>query len=196
MNKNQHPQQTAEIYYNAPRKVDIGDVFYKIEAVDHQHFREPCIVCKGEKMLTVNDVTFKCPCCDDARETIRICGFAVRRYRVFKITDEVNNEEWKPSTVHRVKFDLYRKIGHGYQFASFSTSSFYSSDLCRWLNLSEEDEIRANNVNSYLFDDYQLAVAVARLLTAAEVQKLEEYNGIHGSSYAPVFTTENDKKSI
>lgn len=195
IHENNHPQQKAVVQYHAPREVNIGDVFYKIEAVDHQCFREPCLVCKGEKNLTVNGVTFKCPCCGDTRETIRICGFVVQRYRVFKITDEVGSEEWKPSTNHRVKFDLYRKVGHGYQFADRSASSFDSYDLRRWLNLSGGDEIRAGNVGSYIFDDYQLAVETARLLTAAEVQRLKEYNDTHGSSYAPVFTTENDKKS-
>lgn len=193
--ENNCPQQKAVVQYHAPREVNIGDVFYKIEAVDRQSFREPCLVCKGEKMLTVNGVTFRCPCCGDARETIRICGFVVRRYRVFKIIDEVGSEEWKPSANHLVNFGLYRKVGHGYQFADRSASSFNSYDLCRWLNLSEGDEICAGNVDKYIFDDYQLAVKAAGLLTAAEVQKLKDYNDTHGSSHAPVFKTENDKKS-
>lgn len=40
--------QTAAICYAAPRPVNIGDVFYMIDPVDFQVFREPCKVCVGK----------------------------------------------------------------------------------------------------------------------------------------------------
>jgi hypothetical protein len=193
--ENTHPLQQAVVLYHAPREVNLGDVFYKIEAVDFQYFREPCLVCKGEQKLTVNGHTFKCPCCGDARETLRACGFVVRRFRVYKITDEVGSDEWKASTTHRVRFDLYRKVGHGNQFADRSATSFYEHDLCVRLNPSEKDKIRAGNADGYFFDDYKLAENAAKILIDAEIKKVEEYNTLHGSSYVLRLTTENDKKS-
>ncbi|MCX4313857.1 MAG: hypothetical protein OSJ83_08415, partial [Clostridia bacterium] len=55
-------QQTATIRYAAPRPVNIGDVFYRVERGEAQHFREPCRVCGDKRKLTVNGVTFNCPC--------------------------------------------------------------------------------------------------------------------------------------
>lgn len=195
INESNCPMQEAVIQYHAPRRVNIGDVFYKIKAVDFQTFREPCLVCEDKKELTINGVTFRCPCCGRAEEVLRIQGYVVQRYRVFKITDEVGNSEWKADDHHRVKFSIYRKVGHGYQWAEHSESYFGDRDLERFLNVSEADRYSAHNVDQYLFDDYQLALKIAKGLTDAEIKKLDEYNAAHGSSCQPVFKTEHDKKS-
>lgn len=193
--ENTLPVQEATVRYHAPRAVNIGDIFYKIKAVDFQYFHEPCLVCGDKKELTVNGVTFKCPCCGSAQETIRIHGHVVQRFRVFKISDKVDNSEWKPDNHHTVEFGIYRKTGHGYQFADHSTSSFRSDTMENRLNVSETDDIRTHDLDSYIFDDYRLAVKIADELTAAEVRRLEEYNAVHGSNYKAKFEEEHDRKS-
>lgn len=192
--RSEHPLQTATVCYYGPREVNFGDVFYKIKAVDFQAFREPCVVCKGEKNLTINGVTFRCPCCDTSKEVLQINGFVVHRYRVFKITDKVSSDEWKPSKDHRIKFELYRKVGHGYQWASHSTATLDEDDLCKWLNVGVE-ELRPPLADKYIFDDYQLAVKAAKALTDKKLKELDDYNALHGSEYQAEFKTENDKKS-
>lgn len=188
-------QQNLTITYKSPREIKIGDVFYKLKRTDFQHFREPCRVCGDKRDLTINGVTFKCPCCGSAEEIIKICGYIVQRYRVYKIADEVRNDEWKPSHQHRIQFGIYRKMGHGYMCASHSESSFGEYDLEHFFNVSEADKISPYNAEQYLFDDYALAVKMAQILTDAQVQKLEEYNAVHGSNYKAVFTEEHDRKS-
>lgn len=54
-------QQTATINYAAPRPVNIGDVFYRVECGELQHFREPCRVCGDKRTLTINGITFAYP---------------------------------------------------------------------------------------------------------------------------------------
>lgn len=189
-----YPLQTATVAYNAPRQVNIGDVFYMIAAVDLQTFREPCIVCKGARKLTVNGVTFSCPCCDDSKEVISLRGYVVHRYRVFRISDEVNNSEWKAATNHAVRFGLYRKVGHGYQWESHSQKEMGKWDLCKYFNITEEN-VTSSLIDKYIYDDYALAVRAAKALTDQELQKLADYNVLHGTKHEAVFKTENDKKS-
>ncbi len=66
-------QQTATITYSAPRPVNIGDVFYRVECGELQHFREPCRVCGDKRELTVKGVTFRCPCCVPISAICVIC---------------------------------------------------------------------------------------------------------------------------
>ena len=186
--------QTSTITYRAPREVNIGDVFYKIKRADHQTFREPCLVCKGAKELTINGITFRCPCCDNTKEVLSISGFVVQRYRVFKISDEVSSSEWKPGSYHIVRFGIYRKVGHGYQWATHSKIEINEDDMNRWLNLSEDDAAKYNE-DRLIFDDYQLAVRAAKALTEKELKKLADYNALHGTNHKAKFETENDKKS-
>ena len=187
-------KQTATITYTAPREINIGDVFYKIKAADHHAFREPCLVCKGEKELTINGITFSYPYCGRSEEVLRIPGYVVQKLRVFKIEDEVNNSERKPGTNHRVRFGLYRKAGHGYQWADHSETTLGELDFERWLNFSKE-EANEYNADNLIFDDYRLAVLVAKYLTEKQLKKLDEYNALHGTSHEAKFITENDPKS-
>lgn len=191
---NEAPLQKATIYYNAPRKINIGDVFYKIKAVDFQHFREPCIVCNDKRELTINGVTFKCPCCGSTKETIRINNFVVQRFRVFKITDKVDSSTWKKSDRHTVSFALYRKNGRGTWFSDYETAKITEYDLLENLNVGVEN-LKPTCVEKYIFDDYLQAVNGAKELTDQQLQKLDAYNAIHGSEYKAEFKTENDKKS-
>ncbi len=68
MADNQTKQQTATVAYNAPRPVNIGDVFYMIAQGETKQFYEPCKVCNDTHSVTVNGVTFGCPCCNRGRK--------------------------------------------------------------------------------------------------------------------------------
>lgn len=92
-------QQTATINYAAPRPVNIGDVFYRVECGELQHFREPCRVCGDKRELTVKGVTFRCPCCDKEKTTISVAPYIVRRYRVNVIKEAALDYEWNLATV-------------------------------------------------------------------------------------------------
>lgn len=193
--KNQTKQHKTEIYYSALRPVNIGDVFYRISAVDFQVFRAACRVCKGEKEITVNGVTFKCPCCENEDEGIKICGYAVRRYRVYAITDEVDSREWKASSNHSVTFKIYRKTGKGCQrwSAGYETRVISERNF-QTLNTPYQAE-RLRDYNNAFYDDYELACAVTAELTAAEVRRLNDYNALHGTSHEAKFKETNDPKS-
>lgn len=196
MNNNQ--THNATIAYQAPRRFDIGDVFYRIERVNEsQNFREPCKVCGGEQQLTVNGVTFKCPCCNHQKEVITIYKYVVRRYRVYSIKDEVSTLEWKPSTSHNVKIKLYRKVGHGY-------ASTYGDNGGNWkinpktakLNPTDIVDTGYNGeLDDAIFDDYKIAVSVADKLSERELDRLRAYNAEYGSAHVATFKTDHDPKS-
>ena len=69
MADNQTKQQTATVVYNAPRPVNIGDVFYMIAQGETKQFYEPCKACNDTHSVTVNGVTFGCPCCNNTSST-------------------------------------------------------------------------------------------------------------------------------
>lgn len=186
--------QTATITYKAPRAVNIGDVFYKIEHADYQVFREPCLVCLGKRELTVNGVTFRCPCCDSRNEVIGVSKYVVKRYRVYSIEADTNIDEWKASDYRRVTFSLYHKSGRGYYGSEHSKSEFREYDLAYYFNIPVADASEGSYKN-YIYDDYKLAVAVADAFTAKELKELDEYNALHGTEHKAVFKTEHDKKS-
>lgn len=192
-NKEQH----AIIRYCAPRPFNIGDVVYFIEAADFKVFRSPCKVCGGTKKVTVNDVTFNCPCCNNEKEIIRVNAFVVRRYRLYSITDEVSNNEWKASTYHRLTFCFYRKTGHGggYWSSNHSTKKLVESALNNYYNIPFDEKLSEDNVTRCFYDDYKLAVSVAECMTKTQLEKLKAYNEVYGTEYVASFSTENDKKS-
>ena len=194
MRKQDGPLQTQSLTYHAPREVHLGDVFYKIAASEHNTFHEPCLVCKDAKELTVNGVTFKCPCCGNTSEVLTIHNFLVRRYRVYKITQEVGTLEWKPDTNVRTEFHVYRKVGHGHWNNSSVTTKFGEYELMYRLN-QVADLINIHTVDRDIFDDYKAALAVAKSLNAQELQKLEKYNAEHGTTYAAEFRQEHDRPS-
>lgn len=77
MADNQTKQQTATVVYNAPRPVNIGDVFYMIAQGETKQFYEPCKACNDTHSVTVNGVTFGCPYCTGGREKQKIKHYEV-----------------------------------------------------------------------------------------------------------------------
>lgn len=188
-------QQQTTIYYEAPRPVNLGDVFYTIREGDWQTFHEPCKVCNGKRELTVNGVTFRCPCCNNQKETIRICKYVVRRFRVNAIEQRAGASDWKADDTRRVSFELYHKSGRGYRGDEYYLKEISDRDFSRYLNYPYNEE---NTVGSYLnaiYDDYDLAVSVADKLTEKELERLAAYNAEYGTDHAPTFKSEHNPKS-
>lgn len=103
---------TNTIAYNAPRKIEIGDVFYYIQEGETKMIRQICPVCEGKGKLTVNGVTFACPKCKDAPKIMNIKHFVVRAYKVFSIAEEISTDAWNTngkSVVHKINVKLFRK---------------------------------------------------------------------------------------
>lgn len=195
INPNNYPKQTLSVTYSAPRTVNIGDVFYVIKPTDFQTFREPCVVCNGTKELTVNGVTFKCPCCNNQKEVLCIGKYVVRRYRVYGVVEEMPTDDWTPSKTRKVRFLLYRKSGRGHSCnCEFSECTMTEYALRNHLNEPVEN-VSLSYLEEYFYDDYKLAVSVADALTVQEMKKLGEYNFVHGTNHVPAFKAEHDKKS-
>ncbi len=190
---NNLPNQTTEIKYSAPVKINIGDVFYMLEIVDRKVYHSICRVCGGTRSLTVNGVTFPCPQCDRENQTLSVHGYAIRRYRVCGISDEVLSDTWKPSTTHTVKIKIYTKTGKA-----------FDDGYCRSICINELSNVnptvelveKSYNPTGFIFTDYALAVKCADAVTATEIKKVETYNTKNGTNYElPVFNCEHAKKS-
>jgi len=199
MEKSNQTKQQTIIEYNAPRPINLGDVFYVIIRGKTTHFREPCKVCNDARKLTINGVTFDCPCCGKTNETITVAPYVVRRVRVYSMSVQTSNDEWKPSDIRHVKVGLYHKEGHGY-------GGYFSNNFSRELNIDEFTKLNPippdDAVSQYsrfteyaIYDDYKKAVEVADDLTDREIKILSNYNIEHGTDYKAAFTETHDKKS-
>lgn len=190
--------QTAIVNYTAPRPVNIGDVFYRIERAETLNFYEPCKVCGDKRELTIHGVTFKCPCCNIGKQATSIDRYVVRRYRVYAIADEVSSSDWKASTFHIVRFKLYRKCGRGNGWWGDNNGGHEEigdGDFARLLNSPYSETMYGRDKTFY--DDYKLAVQVADQMNAAELKQLDEFNKTNGTAYVAEFANNvtNDPKS-
>lgn len=186
-NSNQ-TNQTAVINYTAQRAVNIGDVFYRIERAETLRFYEPCKVCGDKRELTINGVTFKCPCCNYGKQSTSIDRYVARRYRVYAIGDEVLNYDWKASTHHTVRFKLYRKCGHGHNSwrnDGGGRKEITAYEFAGLLNAPYSEN--KYNLDETFYDDYKLAITVAEQINAAELKKLDEFNKTNGTAYVAEF---------
>lgn len=196
--------QEAIINYIAPREINIGDVFYIITETDYNRFfTRHCKVCDDIGKLTVNGVTFDCPCCDksDTEKSIQIKKYIVKRYRVFKIEDRVDSTYWKAGTSHMVQFSLYTKSGAGswgnnerktYYAETFKSINNSIEELKKGWNTGFYNDCR--NFDGMIYDDYKLACEVAAMATDYEIKKLNAFNAENGTKFVPAFKSENDKK--
>ncbi len=192
-------KQTKTITYTAPRNVEIGDVFYKVDSVDHCHFYEPCKACGGVGKLTVNDITFNCPVCNTGKRSLSISKYCVRRYRVYRFTDEVSTADWAAATHHKVIIRLYRKVGHGYVCTFGAQGGEFEIDtneFAKYLNASYET-VAGQTHPVGIYDNYALALSVADKLNDAELEKLNVYNTERGTAHVAKFNNKitNDPKS-
>lgn len=87
----------TKMFYDAPRSISIGDIFYVIDTRERNNFSSPCRVCNDEKKLTVNGITFDCPVCGGyrPRETVvEVQHFTVATVKVYVIKQEVSTDYW------------------------------------------------------------------------------------------------------
>ena len=186
------PNQTLTINYQADAPLKLDDVLYIVEIADSgQHsktFYQTCRVCGGKRELTINGVTFRCPCCESEQKAITVYKYIVRRCRVHKVKVSKSTETWKPSEYQTVKFGIYKKSGRGYW--STTARELYREDI------NPAEPLRRDNP---VFTDYALAVAAAKAYNERERARLADYNELHGTQYempAEFADIKNDDKSI
>lgn len=174
--------------------INIGDVFYCIEATDHKTYRSPCRLCEDKREITFKGFTFKCPACDKETEVLRVCGYRVARYRVYSIKTVMPDDDWKMSEARRTYYGLYNKRGHGY-YISGNHSRKELAQRFFYDNLNNEN-INRKCFDNAIFSDYKLAKYYAGKLTLESVEEVRKYNIEHGSNFdLPAFKIEHDKKS-
>lgn len=178
---------------NQKPDINIGDVFYYVELDKTVTYRSGCRVCEGTEKLTINGVTFKCPMCKEEERALTVRGYKVVRYRVFSITEEMNNSDWKVSPLRSFKYGLYHKHGRGNSYFNHKTKTVYSHYLkSPWLNSESVDSFNSD----FVYSDYKLAVECANRLTQMSIEEVAEYNKEHGTNFElPVFDIVHDKKS-
>lgn len=174
--------------------INIGDVFYKIENTKHQTYRSECRVCEGTRKLSVKGYDFKCPACDKETEVLSVCGYFVRRYRVYYIKQYTRCDDWKACDSRDIEYGIYHKSGRGYGYGTeIRQINIKEKWLLRHLNKMESNK---RNFDEVIFSDYNLAVQQAENFTKMSIEEVEKYNIAHGTNYpSPNFGIEHDKKS-
>lgn len=215
-NKPEERDQTIHIRHEYPIDINLGDIFYMIEAASSKNFYEPCHVCDGTGSLTVKGVTFRCPCCEKQSVRFNVHEYVVRKYRVSKLTVRINDEYWKfdPDDIKLAEFEMYNKHGHGY--GCCVRRSIPTHGVRRYgINpdescLERRDVIYRNGVateettkvepyyviDDLLYTDYKQACAMAAKFNDMERARVEAYNAEHGTNFEfPEFKYKNDSKN-
>ena len=198
----------TKMFYDAPRSISIGDIFYVIDTRERRDFSSPCRVCNDEKKLTINGITFDCPVCGGyrSRETVvSVQHFTVATVKVYVIKQEVLTDYWAIQNYRDLQFRVFRKRGHGYNGDGNNfTRDFTSNDIKNNLNKLPDEEFLqiysqdgyfARNCEHFIFDDYKLACRAAEILNESELARLNKYNAEHGTSFAPIWDKTNDPKN-
>ena len=194
---NQTQQQTI-IEYNLPRKINLGDVIYTIEETDKKYYYEPCKVCEGKGNLTVNGVTFSCPCCRDYRSPFSIARYKVTRWRVYEIAQMVSTGYWKASDNKTLIVKVYTTTSRGYgntkdkRLTEYNFKHNRNADADR---LIEASKSQYKQLGDFIFDCYSLACEVADKLNEFEEQKVIEHNKANNTNYELPPKPEYDPKS-
>ena len=185
------PNQTLTIHYQADVPLKLDDVLYIVEITEYgrgsKTFTRTCRVCGGKQELTINGVTFRCPCCENEQKALTVHKYIVRRYRVYKVEVSKSTETWKPSDYITVKFSIYKKHGRG----NYSTTV----RALPYGGINPAEPLRPDDP---VFTNYALAVAAANAYNERERARLADYNQLHGTQYempAELADIKNDDKS-
>lgn len=189
-------ESTIEIKISGQGTINIGDIFYKVVPAESECFRSPCRVCGGENVLTVNGVTFKCPCCSSEETTLRISHYVVKKYKVCGIGERINTDYWDISNAYReIRVELFHKEKQAARgsFVSYSDSFVFPADKV----LNGINPVPSVPLSEHWpwYNDYKMACNAADYRNKAEEDRLRQYNEEHGTAYEfPQFTEKNDKK--
>lgn len=169
-----------------PIKIDLGDVFYTIEETDKKFYYEPCKVCEGKGKLTVNNITFDCPCCDKYRSPFSVARYKVTKWRVFMVSQSLSNGYWKKGSLNELQIYLYTMYDRGYNRHREIKLNEYNFINCR--NVEVEDLYKViqspyGRLSNYVFDCYSHACNVADELNKNEEQKVIQHNKEYGTNY-------------
>lgn len=192
----------TKLIYDAPRQIQIGDIFYVIVQREYEEFMSPCRVCNDKKHLTMNGVTFNCPVCNSYygrsyrdEKVAEIKHYTFMAVKIYKVEQEMSTDTWKNSTLSELHFRVYRKRGLGYNGDSDNfTREYNSRDIKERLNKLPENRDYYNGDN-FIYDDYKIACEAADILNAYEQEKLDKYNNDHGTTFAPQWKKTNDPKN-
>lgn len=197
MDNNQIKQQTI-LEYDIPRAINLGDVFYTIEETGNQFYYEPCKVCGGTESLTVNGVTFRCPCCTDYRSPFSICRYKVVRWRVYKISQSISNGYWQAGKNKHLTIRLYTTTGRGYgnnRIKELTEYAFKNNRNLEPEQMLEEIKTPYGREDDCVYDCYSLACRVADALNAFEEEKVKQHNKEFGTAYEIPDKPKYDPKS-
>ena len=184
-------------------KYEIGQVFYAIDPVDFRIFYSECRACGGEQRLTVNGVTFRCPVCETEATALRVHGWQVRAYKIYKVSEEVSNKYWDIGNAKpEVEYELFHKLPRSESHHSYEdvitrrvTQHSLIGELNKPIFYSETDRYNEEALNWTFFDDYKLAVEVANKVTQQQIDRVKKHNEEHGTAFElPVFNVKHCKK--
>ena len=174
------------IKYNISRQINLGDVFYTIEDTDKKFYYEPCKVCEGKGQLTINDITFTCPCCREYRSPFSIARYKVTRWRVYEISQSLSNGYWQKGSVEPINVHLYTTTSRGYGNIKRLKLTEHNFKMFRNVEADEIIKIadsRYGRLDEYVFDCYSHACNVADELNKYEEQKVIQHNKENGTNY-------------
>ena len=174
--------------------INIGDVFYKIERTKFQTFRSECRICEGAGKVSVKGYEFECPACDKETEVLSVCGYFVRRYRVYYIKQFTYTDDWKACDIRDIEYGIYHKSGRGYGYGTENRQ--ITLGAWRIKDFLDRTDISVSRYDDAIYSDYNLAIQQAEKFTQTSIDKVKDYNIEHGTNYPiPNFGIEHDKKS-
>lgn len=159
----------TNIFYDAPRTISIGDIFYVIDTRERNDFSSPCRVCNDEKKLTINGITFDCPVCGGyrSRETVvSVQHFTVATVKVYVIKQEVSTDYWAIQYYRDLHFRVFRKRGHG-----------YNGDGKRIVHIVNEKGKTATLTQNNVCDAYEVAMG-RKIRTAQGLADIKQLKNI------------------
>lgn len=163
---------SSVIKYNGTRSFSLGDILYRAEAVNEKVFRSVCRVCEGKKTLTVNGITFACPCCSTEDEITSVTTYGVKKYIVCGISENSNVSfereelflnETRTICVSLCCADNYVTFCEGISFDS--SQGFNNDGEILWYESKEKAEEAVQKLNEQ------------------EKEKLNLYNLKHGTKF-------------
>ncbi len=168
-------EHQTTIEYNGDKKFSVGDAMYKVVADDSKAYNSVCRVCHGERILTVNGVTFQCPCCENEETAVIINHFSVSEYFVTQVAEKMQvavNNDTIPQTVYDTN-NIVISVQLSAKDGSFSFSE----------NITFDKETGFINGTDNWFDRKEAAEEAMRLSNASEINKLLIYNKEHGTDF-------------